>query len=75
MPRPEPYLYGYDDETSVEVLVDDCWWPAELRMRSQRPDGSYEYNAAWTRDGDTHLDTFHQDHVRPDTVDRTAGRG
>lgn len=63
----EPYLYTYDDETSVEVLVDDesggHWWPAELRMRTERADG-YWYNAAWTRELMTYLDTFHQDRVR-----------
>lgn len=71
---PEPYLYTHEDETSVEVLVDDQWWPAELRMRTQLADGSYRYNTAWTRDGQTRLDTFHQDQVRPDTIDRAAGR-
>jgi hypothetical protein len=73
-----PYVYPVDEQPMVEVLVDGSWWPAVLRMRTERADG-YHYNAAWTSDGkhgpETRLDTFHQGHVRADTVDRSRGRG
>lgn len=75
---PEPHVYPPGDRPSVEVRVEGEWHPAVLRMRTQQPDGSYRYNAAWTRDGDhgaeTHLDTFHARDVRHDTVDRSHGR-
>jgi hypothetical protein len=70
----EPYVWEPADRPDAEVLVDGTWWPAELRMRSQRADG-YWYNAAWHREGDTRLDDFHQEDVRPDTADRSVGRG
>jgi hypothetical protein len=73
---PEPHVY--DDRPDAEVWVDDeaggTWWPAELRMRTERANG-FEYNAAWHRDGDTYLDNFPADQVRLDTVDRAQGRG
>jgi hypothetical protein len=70
----EPYVWSPAERPDVEVLVDGQWWPAELRMRSQRADG-YWYQATWHRDGHTFIDHFHQDRVRDDTVDRAAGRG
>lgn len=69
----EPHVYAVDERPDAEVLVDGRWWPAELRMRTERADG-YWYNAAWHRKGQTHLDTFHQDAVRGDQVDRAKGR-
>lgn len=60
----EPHVYPVTDRPDVEVRVDDTWWPAELRMRTQQLDGSYHYNAAWHRDGQTYLDTFHERDVR-----------
>lgn len=68
---PEPHVY--DERPDAEVLVDGAWWPSELRMRTERPDG-YHYNAAWHRDGATYLDNFPADHVRLDSVDRSNGR-
>jgi hypothetical protein len=68
---PDPHVY--EDRPDAEVRVDDQWFPAELRMRTQRADG-YHYNASWHRDGDTYLDTFHERDVRADTVDRSLGR-
>lgn len=73
----EPHVCDPEDRPGAEVLVDGIWWPAILRMRTERADG-YWYNVAWTRDGDhgpeTRLDDFHQDQVRADTVDRARGR-
>lgn len=76
---PEPHVYPADDRPDAEVWVaddgaDGTWWPAELRMRTQQPDSTYRYNAAWHRDGQTYLDTFPQDHVRLEDVDMSAGR-
>jgi hypothetical protein len=72
---PEPHVYDVMERPDAEVLVDGQWWPAELRMRTSLPGGSYRYNASWHRDGHTYLDDFDQDQVRLDTVDRSAGRG
>jgi hypothetical protein len=64
---PEPHVWEPADRPDAEVWVDDgadgAWWPAELRMRTQRADG-YWYDASWHRDGATYLDTFHQNQVR-----------
>jgi hypothetical protein len=68
---PEPHVY--DDRPDAEVLVEGEWFPAELRMRTERADGLH-YNASWHRDGNTYLDTFPADRVRLDTVDRSQGR-
>ena len=69
----EPYVYPVAEQPDVEVRVDGQWWPAELRMRTQRADG-FHYNACWHREGQTYLDTFHERDIRPDTVDRSRGR-
>jgi hypothetical protein len=44
---PEQHItYPPADRPAVEVLVDDTWWPSELRQRSQREDGSWWANAS-----------------------------
>jgi hypothetical protein len=60
---PEPYVYPVTERPDAEVLVDGHWWPAELRMRTQRADG-WHYNASWHRDGMTYLGTFPAASVR-----------
>lgn len=80
---PVPHVYPPHERPDVEVWVDDpagegsggTWCKAELRMRTQLRDGSYQFNAAWHRDGQAYLDTFPADRVRADTIDRSGGRG
>jgi hypothetical protein len=68
-------VYEPAERPDVEVLVDDAWHPAEIRMATQDNDGTWRFNAQWRRDHQTYLDTFTESQVRTDTVDRGAGRG
>lgn len=53
------------DRPDVEVLVDDHWWPGELRMWTQHDDGTWTAQVQWRRrPADTHIDTFPAERVR-----------
>jgi hypothetical protein len=61
-------------QPDVEVRVVDDWWPAVVRSWSPSPSGRWA-NCSWHRKaGETQVGTFHEDDVRPDTVDRSYGR-
>jgi len=65
-----PSLRPHRGRPEVEVRVDEGWLPAEIRSCSPSP---YDWwaDCSWRRTpGETHLGTFHEDEVRPDTVDR-----
>jgi hypothetical protein len=74
---PDPIVYRPDERPDVEVLWDGVWCPGELRM--QRPDASGRWlcQVQYRRPGElsSRIDTFPASEVRPDTVDRSAGRG
>lgn len=58
-------VYRPDQRPDVEVLVDDTWYPGELRAWQQRDDGWWA-NVNWsTGPGLTYLDTVPADRVRP----------
>jgi hypothetical protein len=42
--RAQRLVYGPLERPDVEVLVDDAWWPGEVRMATELDDGT------WTRD-------------------------
>ncbi len=68
-------VYPPGERPDVEVRVEDAWWPGEVRSWSPSPSGWWA-NCSWHRaTGETQLGTFHQDDLRPDTVDRSYGRG
>ena len=55
--------------------MDDNWLPGEVRSWSPSPSGWWAANCSWRgATGETQLDTFHEQDVRPDTVDRSCGR-
>ena len=67
-------VYPPGERRDVEVRVDGAWYPAEVRSWSLTPSGRWA-NCSWHRGiGETQLGTFHEDDVRPDTVDRSYGR-
>jgi hypothetical protein len=66
--------YAPDQRPDVEVRVDDRWWPAEVRSWSPSPSGWWANCSYHPAPGRTTLDTFHQDDVRKDQVDRSYGR-
>ena len=67
-------VYPPGERPDVEVRVEDAWWPGEVRSWSPSPSGWWA-NCSWHRaTGETQLGTFHEDDVRPDTVDRSYGR-
>ena len=63
------------ERPDVEVRVKGDWLPAEIRSWSPSP-FAWWANCSWHRStGETRLGTLHEDDVRPDTVDRSYGRG
>ena len=59
-------VYRLADRPQIELLVDDTWYPGELRMWTQARDGSWSANVMWSRvSGENRIDTFPADHVRP----------
>jgi hypothetical protein len=45
-------VFKPDDRPDVEVLVDGAWCDGELRMWTQREDGSWWGNVAWRPPGE-----------------------
>ncbi len=58
----------------IEASVDDAWYPAEVRSWSPSRSGWWANCSRYRGIGETELGTFHEDDVRPDTVDRSYGR-
>jgi hypothetical protein len=56
------------------VRVDGHWLPAEVRSWSQSLSGWWAKGSWHRATGETQLGTFHEDALRPDTVDRSYGR-
>lgn len=70
---PEPRVYSPADRPEVEVLVDDTWWPGELRAWFPQDDGTWRANVSYrTGVSQQHLKTVLEDHVRP-WLDRRSG--
>ena len=66
-------FHGFD-RPDVEVLVDDTWWPGELRQWTQHDDDTWHGNVTY-RDADGQRSaTFPADRIRLDTIDRSHGR-
>ena len=63
---PEPRVYRPDERPDVEVLVHGLWCDGELRMWTQREDGSWEGNVQWCPNGEPtrRLDTFASSQTR-----------
>jgi hypothetical protein len=64
---PTRHVYRPGERPAVEVLVDAVWCDGELRMRTQRDDGSWKGNVQWRSNGEPtrRLDTFVADFIRP----------
>lgn len=64
------------DRPDVEVLVDGAWLAGEVRMQTQRDDGSWVLEVQYRLPGEhsSRIDSFAAELVREDTVDRGAGR-
>lgn len=76
MEKPNARVYRPDQRPDVEVLVDGTWQEGELLTWSRGPDGAWWANVRH-RAGPglgTYLNTFHQDQVREDSVDRSQSR-
>lgn len=60
------FVYRGLDRKLVEVLVDDTWWPGELRSWDQAEDGSWSGMAEWTVEaGSTFLGRVPATRLRP----------
>jgi hypothetical protein len=59
-------VFKPDDRPDVEVLVDGAWCDGELRMWTQREDGSWWGNVAWRPPGEhtRRLGTFLAEQIR-----------
>ena len=59
-------VYLPDERPDIEVLVDGLWCEGELRMWTQREDGSWHGDVQWRPDGEPtrRLDTFAADSIR-----------
>ena len=60
-------VYRPKERPDIEVLVDGVWCVGELRMWSQREDGSRQGDVQWRANGEPirRLDTFTADLIRP----------
>jgi hypothetical protein len=70
----EMRVYPPAERPDVEVRVDGRWFAGEVRSWSQRPSGWWADCSWHPETGSSRLDTFHEDDVRLDTVDRSYGR-
>jgi hypothetical protein len=71
-----PIVYAGYERPDVEVLVDDQWLPGEVRMVTWDDDGRARHEIQYRPAGSTSsvIDSFTDDQVRADTVDRSRGR-
>lgn len=72
---PERIIYAPLERPDVEVLVDDTWWPGEVRMATELTDGVWQHDVQYRTDAGQFVDTFPDERIRADTVDRARGRG
>jgi hypothetical protein len=62
-------FYAPGERPDVEVLIDGNWYPGELRMWT-KSGVRWAANCSYrTAPGNTRLDTFDQDEVRPDVTE------
>jgi hypothetical protein len=67
----EPRIYAPAERLDVEVLVDDRWFPGELRAWLLSQDGGWRANVQFrTKPGWTYLTTVNADRVRLAEGDR-----
>ena len=68
-----------DPREDCEVLVDDAWWPGELRAWRRNAEGTWEGCVTWTRPENgmaaNRLDWFPADRLRQDTTEREDPHG
>jgi hypothetical protein len=78
MTEHQPILYEPAERPDVEVWVDDgaggTWWPGEVRMVSFTGTGETLHNVQYRTDAGQFVETFPDDHVRADTIDRSRSR-
>lgn len=76
MPEHQPIVYAPHERPDVEVLVNGEWQPGEVRMVWWDNAGVMHHNVQYRPAGtDTRrIETFTDDQVREDTVDRSRGR-
>lgn len=83
MTEHQSILYKPGEHPDVEVWVGDgadgSWWPGEVRMVSFFVDDDGEvvarHNVQYRTDAGQFVETFPDDQVRADTIDRSRGRG
>ena len=66
-----------DERPDIEVLVDGVWCEGELRMWSQREDGTWQADVQWRPNGEPtrRLHTFAADWLRSAPVHMRAREG
>ncbi|WP_248582623.1 hypothetical protein [Nocardioides sp. InS609-2] len=58
--------YTGHDQPLVEVLVDDRWYPGDLRAWRQHDDDTWSAQVTWSRrPGERRLEVFEAERVRP----------
>ena len=61
--------YRPDERPDIEVLIGGQWCKGELRQWSQGADGQWSAQVNWRRRaGETFIDTFPADRIRPDEI-------
>ena len=72
----EHRVYAPHERPDIEVLLDGVWLTGELRMWSQREDGSWWGNVQWrpANDPTRMIGTFPAERIREDTVNRSFSR-
>lgn len=63
------HVYKPGDRPDVMVRIDGNWWPGELRMWKQHPDGWWAQVNYTTAVGMTYIGTVHENDVRRDTTE------
>ena len=74
---PQPVVYEPAERPDVEVLWEGTWCPGEVRMVTWDDQGAEVHQVQYRRSGElsSHIDDFTADRMRPDSIDRSLGRG